>query len=123
MFESGPAHSRPDRLFVGVSPRTRKRIYGEGFSEWMCDDGRNEDSSDNEWDESGFGGHVRARSQYWWEWDFEEVVACEVDMGHECEKEEQEALRVEEEDAEHIHYLIHLGGMDGSQDMSRYCLR
>ena len=84
----------------------------------MCDDGSNENSSDNEWDESGCSENLKAKNHYWWEWDFEEVLACEVEMLHEREKEEQEALRVEQEDAEHMHQLIHLAGKDGPQDMS-----
>ena len=102
MLHSAPTQSRPDRLCVGVSPRTRKVIYFEGFGEWICDDGSNADSSNNEWDESGFSGHLKEKNQYWWEWDFGEVVACEVEMLHEREKEEQEALRVEQEDGPHL---------------------
>ena len=102
-----PTYSRPQRLCVGTSRRTGKPTYCEGYGEWKFDEEYYEDSSEDEFDDTGFNV-TRVRRHYWWEWNFDEAVAAELENLDDIEKDSEEALRVMREDESRWQSLIDL---------------
>ena len=100
MFHREGVYASPDRLRVGVRRETGKPIFCEGFGEWRSAYALCDDSNDLGLDTIGFELKFQAMKHYWWEWNFEEVVAAEAEISRNKEEAHDEALRVELEDAE-----------------------
>ena len=113
MIPSGErAYKRPRRLLLGVSRGTGKPIYCEGFGEWervvfpLFDE-----DSDGSLPDSEDSDDPHQQTLFWWKWNLAEVLAEELQIAEEDDYWHEEALRQDQEEAEHLQHLM------GSQEL------
>ena len=93
----GFLYAEQPRICMGWSPKRQRLIFNEGFGNWesvpvdiMVNQHMNFVTVD--W--------------YYWEWDFDQVHAEELEAAAERELQHDEAMRADREDAEHHQHLL-----------------
>ena len=70
------------------------------------------DNSDDGWDDTGWCSGLVVKTGYSWEWNFEDLIPCEVEMQNSREHEQEQASRSLQEETEYMNYLISLAEDD-----------
>ena len=118
MYHSSPEQSNFDGICMDVSQQSEMLICCKVFGQWIFHAGSKENDSDNSWNESSFTAQLKVQNHYWFEWDFEMVVAEEAEMLDEKSKDEEQLERLLQEEAEEEQYWLSLLEDNGPDDMA-----
>ena len=107
LSDGEPKYKRPCRLCIGENRDNGKPIFSEGLGEWKHVDVTyfNEDSdSDNDFSMSD--ATITHTRLFWWAWNWDELYAEELEMAEERDRCHDDALLHDQEEKEHLQYLI-----------------